>query len=157
MAFLPRSARIPEFTVCRHTAHPGILRAPCRKCHLPAPRDAILEKCRLEFSPLLGFRVRRLIRRKFVMLAKHDGDLGGLHRCALCQAIRSLSNLAQTSGSQRAAAPAGLLNGEAHENGLAGSLRDRGGDLHQVVLWSREVLKHGGREVHPDAPGIGHA
>jgi hypothetical protein len=47
MAFLLRSARIPGFTVCRHTAHPGILRAPCRQCHLAAPRDAILEKCGL--------------------------------------------------------------------------------------------------------------
>ena len=51
MAFLPRSARLAGFTVCRHTAHPGSLRAPCRQCHLPAPRDAILEKCGLATYP----------------------------------------------------------------------------------------------------------
>ena len=52
MAFLLRSARIPEFTGCPHTAHPGILRAPRRQCHLAAPRNAILETCRLAWLPL---------------------------------------------------------------------------------------------------------
>lgn len=43
MAVLPRSARIPRFTVSRPTAHPGSLRAPCRKCRLLPEPGGVLE------------------------------------------------------------------------------------------------------------------